>query len=202
MTQRQQGFTLIEVLVATAISALLLAAAYGIFSSVSATRDRLEKEGDAFHLARVLFDRLGRELRGAFYSPQTAGSRFAGGTDKTGRPYLELVTTAATPLSGGSGLVVVRYRQVQDNDLGGMLLRDEFPLYDKAPAQQPDQRLAAGITDLRLRFRRGDDWQDQWQADQQGGLPDMVEVTLAISAGEEELPFVTAFELTPLQQGP
>ncbi len=202
MTQRQQGFTLIEVLVATAISALLLAAAYGIFSSVSATRDRLEKEGDAFHLARVLFDRLGRELRGAFYSPQTAGSRFAGGTDKTGRPYLELVTTAATPLSGGSGLVVVRYRQVQDNDLGGMLLRDEFPLYDKAPAQQPDQRLAAGITDLRLRFRRGDDWQDQWQADQQGGLPDMVEVTLAIAAGEEELPFVTAFELTPLQQGP
>lgn len=202
MRQRQQGFTLIEVLVATAISALLLVTAYGIFSSVSAARDRLEKEGDACHLARVIFDRLGRELRGAFYSPQTAGGRFAGGTDKTGRPYLELVTTAATPLSGGSGLVVVRYRQVQDEEFGGVLLRDEFSLYDKTPAQQPNRRLAAGIADLRLRFRRDEEWQDQWQADQQGGMPDMVEVTLAIAAGEEELPFVTAFELTPLQQGP
>jgi general secretion pathway protein J len=202
MTQRQQGFTLIEVLVATTISALLLASAYGIFSSVSAARDRLEKEGDACHLARVIFDRLGRELRCAFFGAQTAGSRFSGGTDKTGRPYLELVTTAATPLSGGSGLVVVRYRQVQDEDLGGVLLRDEFPLYDKAPGQQPDRRLAAGIADLRLRFHRNGEWQDQWQANQQGGMPDMVEVTLAIAAGEKELPFVTAFELTPLQQGP
>jgi general secretion pathway protein J len=202
MAQRQQGFTLIEVLVATAISALLLTAAYGIFSSISAARDRLEKEGDACHLARVVFDRLGRELRGVFYRPHTSGSRFAGGTDNTGRPYLELITTAATPLSGGSGFVVVRYRQVQDEELGGVLLRDEFPAYDKPPSQQPEKRLAAGIADLRLRFHYDGEWLDQWQANKQGGMPDMVEVTLAIAAGEEKMPFVTAFELTPLEQGP
>lgn len=114
MTER--GFTLIEMLVAVMVSALLLTTTYGIVTSVSRTRDRLSTDGEGFHLARVINERLARELRGAYYSATNTASLFSGGLDEDGAPFLQLATTAATPASGGSGIVVVRYRLTEDGE--------------------------------------------------------------------------------------
>jgi general secretion pathway protein J len=198
MTDR--GFTLIEMLVAVTVSALLLTTTYGIVTSVSRTRDRLSAEGEGFHLARVINERLARELRGAYYSATTAGSLFAGGLDENGAPFLQLATTAATPASGGSGIVVVRYRLAKDVEGEKVLLRDEYPLNSQLPSEGPEQRLAAGIEDLKLRFQRGQDWQPEWHSTEQGGLPDLVELTLTIKGADGVLPFLTAVELAPLQK--
>ncbi len=194
-----RGFTLIEMLIAVAVSALLLTTTYGIVTSVSRTRDRLTAEGEGFHLARVIGERLARELRGAYYSTTTA-SRFAGGIDEDGAPFLQLATTASTPASGGSGIVVVRYRLGEDSDGEKTLLRDEYPLHSQPPGERPEQRLAAGIENLQLRFRRDGDWQQEWRSEEQAGLPDLVELTLTIKANDRLLPFLTAVELAPLQQ--
>lgn len=195
-----RGFTLIEMLIAVAVSALLLVTTYGIVTSVSRTRDRLTAEGEGFHLARVIGERLGRELRGAYYSAITTASRFAGGTDEDGAPFLQLATTASTPVSGGSGIVVVRYRLTEDSDGEKVLLRDEYPLHSQPLGERPEQRLAAGIENLQLRFRRGGEWQQEWRSEEQAGLPDLVELTLTIKANDRLLPFMTAVELAPLQQ--
>jgi len=195
-----RGFTLIEMLIAVAVSALLLVTTYGIVTSVSRTRDRLVKEGEGFHLARVICERLSRELRGAYYSADTAASRFAGGTDEDGRPFLELATTASTPASGGSGIVVVRYLLAEDESNSKVLLRDEYPLYSQPADDRPLRRLAGGIEELQLRFRRGAEWQPQWRSDEMAGLPDLVEVSLTIKANDRLLPFQTAIELAPLQK--
>jgi general secretion pathway protein J len=198
MTDR--GFTLIEMLVAVAVSALLLTTTYGIVTSVSRTRDRLSTEGEGFHLARVINERLARELRGAYYSATNAGSLFAGGLDESGAPYLQLATTAATPASGGSGIVVVRYRLAEDVEGEKVLLRDEYPLSNQPASERPEQRLAAGIENLQLRFRRGADWQQEWRSSEQAGLPDLVELTLTVKGADGSLPFLTAIELAPLQK--
>ncbi len=198
MTDR--GFTLIEMLVAVTVSALLLTTTYGIATSVSRTRDRLSAEGEAFHLARVITERLARELRGAYYSAPTTGSLFAGGRDENGAPFLQLATTAATPASGGSGIVVVRYRLAKDVEGEKVLLRDEYPLNSQPASERPEQRLAAGIEDLQLRFRREADWQQEWSSTEQGGLPDLVELTLTVKGVNGALPFLTAIELAPLQK--
>ena len=55
----EKGFTLVEVLVAISILAILLTSVYGIFSSVSLARERLDADSAEYHRARVLFDRLG-----------------------------------------------------------------------------------------------------------------------------------------------
>jgi len=198
MTDR--GFTLIEMLVAVAVSALLLTTTYGIVTSVSRTRDRLSGEGEGFHLARVINERLARELRGAYYNATNADSLFAGGLDEKGVPFLQLATTAATPASGGSGIVVVRYRLAEDVEGEKVLLRDEYPLNSQLASEEPEQRLAAGIEDLQLRFRRGADWQREWSSTEQGGLPDLVELTLTVKGIDGALPFLTAIELAPLQK--
>ncbi|MCD4689521.1 MAG: prepilin-type N-terminal cleavage/methylation domain-containing protein [Desulfuromonadaceae bacterium] len=195
-----KGFTLIEMLVAVTVSALLLTTTYGIVTSVSRTRDRLSSDGEGFHLARVINERLARELRGAYYSPTSAGSLFAGGLDESGAPFLQLATTAATPASGGSGIVVVRYRLADDGEGEKVLLRDEYPLNSQLPSEGPEQRLAAGINNLQLRFRSGGDWQPDWRSTEQGGLPDLVELTLTVKGADGLLPFLTAIELAPLQK--
>lgn len=198
MTDR--GFTLIEMLVAVAVSALLLTTTYGIVTSVSRTRDRLSNDGEGFHLARVINERLARELRGAYYSVSNSASLFAGGLDENGFPFLQLATTAATPASGGSGIVVVRYRLAEDGEGEKVLLRDEHPLNSKPSSETPEQRLATGIENLQLRFRGGADWQTEWRSAEQAGLPDLVELSLTVEGADMPLPFLTAIELAPLQK--
>ncbi len=195
-----KGFTLIEMLIAVAVSALLLTTTYGIVTSVSKTRDRLNSDGESFHLARVINERMARELRGAYYSKTSAGSLFAGGVDDNDAPFLQLATTASTPASGGSGIVVVRYRLAEDTEGEKVLLRDEYPLNDQPASERPEQRLAAGIENLQLRFRRGAEWQPEWRSTEQAGLPDLVELTLTVKGTDGLLPFLTAIELAPLQK--
>jgi general secretion pathway protein J len=198
MTNR--GFTLIEMLVAVTVSALLLTTTYGIVTSVSRTRDRLSTDGEGFHLSRVINERLAKELRGAYYSTTNAASLFAGGLDEDGLPFLQLATTAATPASGGSGIVVVRYRLAEDDEDEKVLLRDEYPLNSQPAGEQPEQQFASGIEDLQFRFRRGTEWQPNWHSAEQVGLPDLVELTLTVKGAEGVLPFLTAIELAPLQK--
>ncbi|RLC08469.1 MAG: hypothetical protein DRI57_23925, partial [Deltaproteobacteria bacterium] len=45
MSNTSRGFTLIEILLAILISSLVLTSIYGVFSSVSRARNRLEAEG-------------------------------------------------------------------------------------------------------------------------------------------------------------
>src|SRR5660397_53375 len=89
-----RGFTLVEVLVAISILAILMTSVYGIFSSVSLTRERLDADSAEYHRARVLFDRMGRELRGAYFRASDNNLVFAGRTVDDGPVELQLTTTA------------------------------------------------------------------------------------------------------------
>jgi general secretion pathway protein J len=198
----EAGFTLLEVLVAVAITALLLATVYGVFTPISAARDRLEGEALAYHEARVLLDRIGRELRSAYLSPQPgAKTRFEGGRDAAGRPYLLFSTTAGTPQPGSGGVALVRYELDADPEAepgrgGQVLLRGEAPVWAGNAERAPAYRLGADIVGLGLRFHDGSAWQEQWPVNPgQPGRPQQVEVTLTLRIADGEVPFVTACEL-------
>lgn len=199
MTKAQQkGFTLIEILVAVTIIVILLSTVYGVFTSVSGAKERLEKEGDGYHLARVIFDRLGREIRGNYYDPKKPDSFFAGGIDEQGNPFLKISTTATTPQGGKvGGVAVVEYelRQDPENPDRKVLMRREYSPLDPTGANEPEYRLAAGIDGMKLRFFDGSNWVDQWKT----GLPEIVEVTLTVRIEGREIPFVTAFEVPKVE---
>lgn len=198
MSRRAAGFTLVEVAIAVTVAALLLSAVYGVFASVSGARERLQVEGEGYHRARVLFDRLGRELRGAYLRADRPETHFSGGIDEAGEPFLEFSTSASSPVARGAGIAVVRYSLADDPDDpdggGRVLLRSEQPLVGSG--EEPRRyRLAAGIEELRLRFYDGGSWQEEWQE----GLPQAVEVNLTLRAGEAPVSFVSAVELPALE---
>jgi len=197
------GFTLLEVMIAVTVTSIILMTVYGVFSSVSGAKERLEGEGEDFHRARVLFDRLGREIRGAYYRNGGRGQVFAGGKDSLGRTFLTLSTTAATPMEqhqGGLARVHYLLREESDGERGGFtLFRQESPPYLPANEDAGGYRMVSGIESLEFRFYQRGTWSDEWDADRMDTLPRMVEVSLVLRTDEGLRPFLTAFELPILE---
>lgn len=201
---RTAGFTLIEVLVAVTMAATVLAAVYGIFASVSSARSRLETDVEAYHQARVIFDRLGREIRGAVPTggPQGKGV-FRGGRDNQLYPFVEMTTTAiAQQVEGTTGIALVRYDLAVDTETPGqrvlLLQRSEQSVLQAGldSSRRGALRMARGIEELEIRFLDKNGWSNDWDA-AKGGLPALVEVALTITdrAGRPHR-FLSAFELS------
>ena len=195
-----RGFTLIEVLVAISLLAIVLTSVYGIFSSVNATKIRLDSDSAEYHLARVVFDRLGRELHGSYYRRGDPTTLFRGGVNTQGESFLELTTTAVTPLSAtGTGIAEVRYRLAPDNESNEsrqVLLRSERPRQSATLAVDDRMmRLAPDVVSLSLRFYTKGNWKDEWDA-RQDGLPQLVEIALVVGHDENrQIPFMTTFDI-------
>jgi general secretion pathway protein J len=195
-----RGFTLVEVLVAISILAILLTSVYGIFSSVSLARERLDDDSADYHRARVLFDRLGRELRGTYFQARSRDLVFAGSQVDDRSFEFELTTSAVSPLSQtGSGLARIHYLLIEDEEDtedGRVLLRSEHPVHESVDETAAGMmRLIPGIEAMTLRFYADGQWQTTWNG-MDSGLPELVEIALRLrSGGNEPVDFISAFEV-------
>ncbi len=186
---------------AVAILATVLAAIYGVFTSVVTAKSRLETDSEAFHVARVVYDRIGRELHGVA-AAGAAGQKgvFRGGRDANGNPYLELTTTAVAQRGHAStGVVLVRYSLDQSGAVPQgskvLLRREQSALRIDATAGAPAMRLAPGIERMALRYYGNGAWHEEWDASTVG-LPAMVELSLEMQdAREKRRQFTSMFEL-------
>ncbi len=63
-----RGFTLIELMIAVAILALISTLLYGAFSGLERTREGVSRLADRYHEGRAALQRMAYELRGAYVS--------------------------------------------------------------------------------------------------------------------------------------
>ncbi|HEX9778083.1 MAG TPA: GspJ family type II secretion system protein [Geopsychrobacteraceae bacterium] len=195
MVRQEHGFTLIEILVAISIGAVLLTTIFGVFGSVSGARDRLEALGEEYHQARVLYDRLAGEVRSVYFNSASDQTRLLAGSNTQGHPFLEFSTTLATPLFGGrtGGVSLVRYEQLEmEREI--RLYRSEWPLLNTQPEQQP-QLLISGLKTFALRYYDGSDWQDEWDSRLAGKLPRMIELTVEVEVDRQLHSFLSTIVL-------
>lgn len=189
---KSAGFTLVEVVIAIAIISIIMTAVYGIFTTISATQQRLEEEADIYHQARVIFTLLGRELRSCYLNNNDKRSAFFTADDGDGNNYLTFTTTSAV-LSGNApgGLVRVRYQLDEQNN---RLLRSATPVYVPDSARTT-QRLSSDITQVSWRFFDGSAWQDSWDSNISYKLPQTVEISMAVQCGGRKIDVLSAFDL-------
>ncbi len=201
MTRAPRGFTLLELLVAIAITAALAAMTAGAFARVDRVGAEARERGERYGVARVALTRMARELREAFVSDQYDQARYRERpTLFRGRDDQLLFTTMAHERlwrdAKESDQALVEYALDRDpaHDGAEALFRREKVHIDDDPerggAREPVLDRVRRIS-FQYWNRQRQEWVREWSTrstDHANDLPERVriEVELAMPGGKTE----------------
>jgi prepilin-type N-terminal cleavage/methylation domain-containing protein len=196
------GFTLIEILLAVVISAVIATAIFGTLAAGRDVSRRGALQAELDQIARQSLERLAADLRLAVLPSEIYDSGFTGeqdGEDADARDRLDFVTASGLPDPYRMGPVETedadRPRRIDlarvlyfiDDDETtperGLVRAEQ--IYLNTPTVQQDEDLerieiAPEAVALRLRYCLGETWFDTWDSRQANALPQAVEVTLTV----------------------
>ncbi len=175
--RRARGFTLVELLVAVAVLAVVAALAWGGLASVARTRALIEAEQLRLAALTRAFGRFEADLRAAIARPVRDGAG-AEGPALRGEPALLEVTRGLPPSlieTGGADLARVAW-SLQS----GSLQRAAWMVLDRpAGIAPPSEALVPGTSRIEFRYLDAQGrWQSRWADSVR--LPLAVELRLGI----------------------
>jgi general secretion pathway protein J len=182
MKRRAQGLTLIEMLIALFIMAILSVLSYRTVSAMTETNRHLDRVGREFGRLVDAVETVDRDL--AFASDLSDEIAFRGDGGGEGRDgEIRFIRAASGYLSGPkSSPTPVGYR-LRDNRFEKLIYPDNlFALTD------PEVRvlLTDAVKSLKFRFRdRTGRWHASWPTEEASGLPAAVEYRLKLAGGGE-----------------
>jgi general secretion pathway protein J len=176
----KNGFTLVEMLVALFVFALIAAAGVSLLSVSVRSQDlvirRLEYGKQSGHVASL----LGQDLAQSQARPWRGqnGERHAAFSGGDGDDAILLTYVRAAPqgrLAGGQRIEIHK-----DAD---KLIRISFAPID-GNARGSSSVLLEGVSHVRLRYRNKGEWSQTWQPSDFRQLPDAVELRTSAARGE------------------
>lgn len=164
-----RGMTLIEVMVAVAIMAMLGAMTYGIVFTTVRTQDEAMRMQDRFQSGRVALERIRRELTMAFVSLHQSEDKrtqtlFLGESDR-----LVFNSGAHEPATRGvrqSDQMEVEYRlhrpRGQAHD--ALVRRVKYHIDDRPERGGREEVLVEGVRAMKIAYfdKQREDWTDEW----------------------------------------
>ena len=213
MRSRARGFSLLEVMVAMGIVAMIAVLIYGAFSGMSRSRDNMIEVSDRYGQGRQAVSRMARELSSAYISAHvpfqqvqyTRQTGFIGRSDRVDfNAFANVRFRADTHVSDQAE---ISYFIAPNPDGGSDLVRRIDRSLDEDPASGGVvQVLAENVTGLQLKYLDPltNEWSDTWDstqpAAQVGRLPAQVWIIVWVSDGPrgEPIEFATKVGL-PIQ---
>jgi type II secretion system protein J len=188
---RERGFTLIEVLLAVAILAVVVTMVYAAFERTATLGDQIEAAAEPYRTARLALARISDEVMSTFALKNDPGARFVGedGLTPDGQDA-DMLSFTSRSRAVPEGLPASDENAVAYRLEGDRLIHTEVlnPLGSGSGNIQ-SLPLAEGLAGFKLRYRNPEDgaWRDGWDpAEGVTGLPDAVEVTLLFPASGAE----------------
>ncbi len=184
LNSRQQGFTLIEIVIALIITAFLTLGSYQLISNVSITqqfsRESFKAQEREFRIQNLIFQdfihMVPRSIRDELGATEQA---FLLDTDE----YSVVFTRSGMPILGDNTSSLLRLAYSLENDI---LLRWHWSHLDRPNGEEPvKQELLTGVEDFKV---------EVWNRAQQkfivnkirsNVLPEMLKVTLVLENGVE-----------------
>ncbi len=195
-TSQNNGFTLLELLVAMALLVILSGALYGTYFSLMNGRESAVSGMEARRELRTTLDMLRREIASAYFKPQSnsQGNRLCfvvEDRDFFGKPASTLHFTAIAPPSGDpqphSDLMDLTYKPVEKDNNKIVLTREAHDFYylNVKPYPYPQMEELEGF--LVECQGTGGKWVRTWDTNAalNSGLPKAVRITLQVKDGEK-----------------
>jgi len=200
-----KGFTLIEVLLAVAILAVLITVVYGSFSTASRNIQQAEERRDDTDLARALLSRMSDDIANAYVntamnSPTLLTIFFGkkeeveGGEEKIRHDSINLTTLTnwRRPNTKETELWEVGYyfKENPESPEGqrySLYRREKRLLSRDSPALEggDEYELSDRIESLQIRYYNGmsKQWVDEWDTRKIPVFPAVAEITLVLDTG-------------------
>jgi len=177
---RRAGFTLLETLVALAVTAVILAALGEVVLRTATARTRATAAADRTGAGRTVLLRLAHEIEAAVppVAPGTdAPERLVVDTpaDRGASSTLRFVTLGPPATPGASDLHALTYAREVDPQQPGTAA-----LVRRAGSSAAAQTMLTGIRRFRVRCFDGGAWHDEWEREP---LPRAVEVEVDLDDG-------------------
>lgn len=177
--QRQKGFTLIEMMLAIAIFALLSLIATQILRSILQTHQRVQDKTEEMTQIQLALALMERDISQAIVRPAADESRpnladfivVKGASDEIELVHRHWANPGA--MLARSSLERVKYR-LRDTQLE----RLSFPSPEAPLSQARVVPVLHGVERFQLRFSQGGAWQNGWYAS--AVLPQAIEVTIEL----------------------
>jgi general secretion pathway protein J len=201
---KNKGFTLVEVMVAASILALIMAIIYGAFAGSLKTMEISTEGGDCYRKARLILNHIAQEISCAYLPPEheNADIQYAfvgedGEEDGLPRDTLSFISTALPVQGPVRGLKEIGYGITLDpeTDEPALVMREDVTPDDQVDVGGKSYLLDAGIWGLDFTFydSRGRDW-ERWDSTASifnGKLPQRVQIAIYYKDAQGE-PFSLA----------
>ena len=180
MTKR--AFTLIELIIATAILSLIVVSIYSAFS-VGIKAWRRGSEGEEVQKVRIALLKMQKELRGSFFF---SDAPFEGTSS-------EIIFPLSIPEENIEKIYIITYRMDENKDTGARNLVREKRLFTENP-QDEKEAIKEPVFPVRLiAFKyaykledgsNGFEWQDSWP-ETQNNIPSAVKISFQLDNSDE-----------------
>jgi len=172
-SRRVKAFTLIELLLATAIGAMVIIAALAAFRSVNQMRRQLHYYSEAMSHGRYALNQIRNDLANFYRDGRAGQMRLVGiKADQEDKPMDRLIIYATNDEKIFSGesmndLYEVEYGLNRDNEKGGYFFSRRYgPVTDTSVGNKAGKllRMSKSINSLEFEFYDGQTWQRGWDS--------------------------------------
>lgn len=203
--KKHSAFTLLEILVALSIAALIMGTVYGSYRATANAIVHCRQKSVAEQQARLFLQRLTSELRcsyagslnslndkpiketlaqGSFQKKESP--LFSCDGISSGKIFLRFVTSSFTssPYQNTGGLAIVSYKL--DNS-GNALLRNVSTYikgYEQDETEYQWQPVLSNVKNMKCEFLGNDKWQEKWKSTESNVLPKAVKISLVLDDGQ------------------
>ena len=195
LIKNMHGFTLMEVLIATAILAIVLTIVYGSFVQTKRVIARAEGSVDELRGVRVSFNRMMWDLSMAFLSKQdpdqtdqtdvntifVGTNDFAAGYPNDSIDFTSYANRIRNKDARESDQTEVGYYLNRNFEGDTVLMKREKRQIDKKPLEGGKSfELSEDVVGLNFRYLDQGAWVDSWDSRVSKAIPEAVEITLII----------------------
>lgn len=195
-SRRTGAFTLIEIAMALAGAAIVLAAVFGIFSKAVQLRNTAtERTRESRVQARAL-NVLRQDLRNALFSGGVLAAQLAGSAtapDSSFPGYLKFTATNARMAGEAEETLAADIHEVSyyvgsdpdsaDRTAGRLIRATRTNLLSTTDEEANEETLLPGVDGMEVAFYDGQDWKPSWElTDEERTLPMAVRVRVQLAA--------------------